>query len=53
VAVGTADDEVRFAALVQATDHRDSLAVEGVLWRGDLNALFLSVRPLSSVMAGG
>jgi hypothetical protein len=53
VAVGTADDQVRLAALAQAADDRDELAVEGVLRRGDPNALFLSMRQLSSIMVDG
>ncbi len=53
MAVGAADDEVRLAALAQATDDRDELAVEGVLRRGDPNALLLSGRQLRSLMAAG
>jgi hypothetical protein len=53
VAVGAADDQVGLAALAQAADHRDSLAVEGMLRRGNPNVLSLSARRLSSVMVGG
>jgi len=44
---------MRLAALAQAADNGDGLAVERVLRRSDPDLLFLNARQLSSVMVKG